>query len=201
MMNDQRRSKFGMYLLYICIALLISVSIFGLFFVDPKPSNLIYIGFSIAVLLFLSNTFSAVFAIYRRKDLIDRGRVLIVSIVGFSIAMIVIYAIIYRHIGLKLPDTKETIPSPSDSLYFSIVTWTTLGYGDIVPLAETRLVAASEALIGYLVMAFLIASALKFLELPARAEKEADKPAISASPGTQGHQRPEPHSAPPPADP
>jgi uncharacterized protein YjbI with pentapeptide repeats len=35
-----------------------------------------------------------------------------------------------------------------DSLYFSIVTFTTLGYGDIAPHGYMRLVAASEALVG-----------------------------------------------------
>ena len=36
------------------------------------------------------------------------------------------------------------------ALYFSIVTWTTLGYGDFTPPPELRLVAAIQALVGYL---------------------------------------------------
>ncbi|MEM7361021.1 MAG: potassium channel family protein [Pseudomonadota bacterium] len=42
------------------------------------------------------------------------------------------------------------------SLYFSIVTWTTLGYGDISPVPEMRLIASIQALIGYTYMAILI---------------------------------------------
>jgi voltage-gated potassium channel Kch len=36
------------------------------------------------------------------------------------------------------------------ALYLSVVTFTTLGYGDLAPRQEFRLVAASEALAGIL---------------------------------------------------
>ena len=42
------------------------------------------------------------------------------------------------------------------SFYFSIVTWTTLGYGDFAPSENIRLVAAIEAMIGYFYMAILV---------------------------------------------
>jgi hypothetical protein len=44
----------------------------------------------------------------------------------------------------------------SDCLYFSIVIWSTLGYGDFRPTQAARLVAASEAIMGYVVMAIVI---------------------------------------------
>ena len=37
------------------------------------------------------------------------------------------------------------------ALYFSTVTFTTLGYGDVVPKQSFRLFAASEALVGVLI--------------------------------------------------
>lgn len=50
-----------------------------------------------------------------------------------------------------------------DSLYFSIVTFTTLGYGDMRPIGGMRVFAASEALIGAFLMAlFVVAMARKF---------------------------------------
>jgi hypothetical protein len=52
---------------------------------------------------------------------------------------------------------KETT-LPDACLYFSIVTWTTLGYGDVVPTDASRMIAASEALVGYIFMAILISS-------------------------------------------
>jgi hypothetical protein len=44
------------------------------------------------------------------------------------------------------------VTSFRDFLYFSIVTWTTVGYGDIKPSPDSRMFAASEALLGYLTM-------------------------------------------------
>ena len=42
------------------------------------------------------------------------------------------------------------LPNLSDALYFSIVTYTTLGYGDIIVGQEFRIFAAMAALTGLL---------------------------------------------------
>ena len=48
---------------------------------------------------------------------------------------ITLFAIIYYRYGTFTSRTsKETQLSPLDSLYFSLTTQTTIGYGDIVPL-------------------------------------------------------------------
>jgi hypothetical protein len=78
-----------------------------------------------------------------------------VSIVGF--------AVLYREVGL-IDVGGTTVTSLSDALYFSVVTWTTLGYGDIRPSPDARIWAAAEALYGYVVMAFLIAQILYWLD-------------------------------------
>jgi hypothetical protein len=41
--------------------------------------------------------------------------------------------------------------------YYSIVTFTTLGYGDILPLGFLKIFAAAEALLGVIIMGFLLA--------------------------------------------
>lgn len=44
-------------------------------------------------------------------------------------------------------------------LFFSVITWTTVGYGDVTATASiARLIAAAEALNGYLVLALFIAA-------------------------------------------
>ena len=45
---------------------------------------------------------------------------------------------------------------PLDTLYFSYVTFTTLGYGEIVPLGPCRWIAALEAISGYVLLGLLI---------------------------------------------
>lgn len=68
-------------------------------------------------------------------------------------ALIVLFAGIYRASGL-LPDT-ETVDTLT-ALYFSIVTWTTLGYGDLKPLPDFRLLAAFQAMVGYVFLGVIV---------------------------------------------
>ena len=64
-----------------------------------------------------------------------------------------LFAGIYRASGL-LPDA-ETVDTLT-ALYFSIVTWTTLGYGDLKPLPDFRLLAAFQALVGYVFLGVIV---------------------------------------------
>ena len=43
------------------------------------------------------------------------------------------------------------------SCYMSVVTFTTLGYGDAHPLEVTRIFASIEAVVGLIMMALLVA--------------------------------------------
>jgi hypothetical protein len=71
------------------------------------------------------------------------------------------YAVLYRAFGLV--DGEVPTSDPVTCLYFSIVTWTTLGYGDVRPSHSDRLLAASEAITGYIVMVALIALGAEFI--------------------------------------
>ncbi|SAK81195.1 Ion channel [Caballeronia hypogeia] len=58
------------------------------------------------------------------------------------------YSDIYMKLGIL--DVSSTVVHDREScLYFSIVTFTTLGYGDYRPTLDGRMVAATEALTGY----------------------------------------------------
>ena len=80
--------------------------------------------------------------------------------IGISAALtIAAFAVLYRYNGLSSGGATNTLcfaettctcdAGPVDQLYFSIVTFTTLGFGDFVP-CSARLVAAFEALLGTL---------------------------------------------------
>ena len=60
------------------------------------------------------------------------------------------HAVYYMQLGLLQTGTGLVFyPSLRDALYFSVVTFTTLGYGDMAPREAYRLVAAFQAIQGY----------------------------------------------------
>jgi hypothetical protein len=70
------------------------------------------------------------------------------------------WALAYALLDLLAPSSFTTpLDSPFDeALYFSFVTLTTLGYGDIAPVAAlSRALATTEALVGQVYLAVLIA--------------------------------------------
>ncbi len=75
------------------------------------------------------------------------------------LGIIVSYAIFYYcTAGVVQTIEKEVLKIDSclDALYFSIVTATTLGYGDLQPVGWGRLIAASEAMLGMLFWTLLL---------------------------------------------
>jgi hypothetical protein len=77
--------------------------------------------------------------------------------------------------GFAKPTLLVTLPEgadPSDyllisqdfwtSLYFSVVTLTTLGYGDFQPLPQFRILAAFEAMSGYLILGLVVGLLIDF---------------------------------------
>lgn len=91
------------------------------------------------------------------------GRALAAAVLqGF--ALLFVFAGIYRGYGLMYGG--DIVPMGQDwagALYFSIVTWTTVGYGDFTPPAAIRLIAATQALLGYLVFGTTVGLGTYFL--------------------------------------
>jgi len=71
--------------------------------------------------------------------------------------------IINRELSFAPSELKKTADDFLLSLYMSIVTFTTLGYGDTHPLGNTRYIAALEALLGLLSYSSFVATFLKRL--------------------------------------
>jgi hypothetical protein len=94
------------------------------------------------------------------------GNALVISF--FAMAVVVLsYSDIYLASGLVIDTTVKPEPRPikewSDAVYFSVVTWTTLGYGDLQPQGSCRLIAASEAIVGHVFLGTIIALAFTFM--------------------------------------
>ncbi len=105
----------------------------------------------LTILIFI--TFISSISIYSIKKSVEAKSqksawfALAVLIIGMF-AIISLFALVYVKAGLH--------QDFSTSLYFSLVTWTTLGYGDYSPDEATRFYAAFEALIGYLFMGLFV---------------------------------------------
>jgi uncharacterized protein YjbI with pentapeptide repeats len=87
-------------------------------------------------------------------------------IIGISIVLIICCAFIYMFTGLNFAGEIQTLEADLSfeqnseiffsSLYYSVVTFTTLGYGDYTPVGISRAVAAFEAFTGSFTIALFV---------------------------------------------
>jgi len=87
-------------------------------------------------------------------------------IIGLSIAIIMVCAVIYAFTGLSFQDSVQAVSATqtlehnlslfASSLYYSVVTFTTLGYGDFTPVGISRAIAAIEAFTGSFTIALFV---------------------------------------------
>jgi hypothetical protein len=67
------------------------------------------------------------------------------------ISCIVVFSDVCAYYGLRSGD-GSVIHDDGACLYFSIITWTTVGYGDYAPTPDLRIFSAIEAMFGYICM-------------------------------------------------
>jgi len=69
-------------------------------------------------------------------------------------ASVVAYSMVYAGVGLV--EGASSVNDAASAFYFSLVTWTTLGYGDLQPPRPIRLVASSQAMLGYIYLGIFV---------------------------------------------
>ncbi len=87
-------------------------------------------------------------------------------VVSFSMVLIVLCALFYFIAGLEANGEalrlefhvpfSQNVESFFNALYFSVVTFTTLGYGDLIPIGPSRALAAMEAFFGNFTLALFV---------------------------------------------
>jgi len=77
-----------------------------------------------------------------------------------AVSIVIVFSFIYVETGIMYNNVISH--NNLDTLYFSAVTWTTLGYGDFQPVKAARLLAASEAFLGYVFMGVFIGIVLTY---------------------------------------
>ncbi len=93
------------------------------------------------------------------------------KIIRLSITLILLFSVCYAIFGVRVDGdiihlslSQDAITNSTrflESLYFSVVTFTTLGYGDVTPVGITRLFAATEAFLGAFTMAVFVVMVVK----------------------------------------
>lgn len=89
-----------------------------------------------------------------------------INVIIFSMGLILLSAVAFFFLGVDSGDGiirfnpantfKQNIEDLGSSIYFSVVTFTTLGYGDIHPHGWARLVATIEAFVGSFALALYV---------------------------------------------
>lgn len=74
----------------------------------------------------------------------------------FAASVVVLFAVLFWRIG-GLYSGQARVTSFGDCLYFSVVTFTSLGYGDIAPVQYGRLFACLEVVSGLSLMGIMVA--------------------------------------------
>lgn len=114
------------------------------------------LGFMVASFLILNKTLTKdLQKVFTSTLTLREAYIEVGFIFASALTNIVLFASLYHMYGVS----KNGVLVKGDwiiSIYFSVATWTTLGYGDFSPIEQLRLVAASEAMMGYFYMALAI---------------------------------------------
>lgn len=140
-MAEPKRLRLVAILLVYFWILAASLTLLRVFNADP---GYILITFCSLLLAFTIST-----AVISFSHRVSTGKALVLVAVSAYVA-IVAYAGLYTKLGLFDARSGAELRDYLVSLYFSVITFCSVGYGDIEPLAghASRLLAASEALFG-----------------------------------------------------
>lgn len=144
------------------ITLLIQIA---LFVVDMYYMSFLPIYF---IIILIVNFFLSLILFTREMIHKEKIRFFTLKIIAIIVALVTGYADFYFQLSRNyLHVFKDDLAlSAIDSLYFSISTFTTTGYGDIYPISTSaKMFAASEMVLGYIVSSFVVAILVtKFLD-------------------------------------
>jgi hypothetical protein len=143
--------------------LILLIAVPTTFFTDtgrssPFYSTAVILWFNLMFIYNYINMIICVVSERSRETLVERKVGIYCSIACMAppvVVMLLAYGNIYRIFGLKIGEAVIDHPGFVLSSYFSVVTWTTLGYGDVIPVESSRLCAAAEAINGYIVFSVL----------------------------------------------
>ena len=118
--------------------------------------------------------------VWRMRELANR----LISTFFAYLGIMLLFAGVYRLVSYHSPKVFDRpIESTVDAIYFSTITITTLGYGDIRPTEPlTKVITAIEALIGIFLLAILIGLSIGLSLESAKAQRSGGGDAENGAP-------------------
>lgn len=171
-LREVRRKRVGFFLLYMigvaCVATAFDLTdrLGGSSFLSrllTASAPLAALGFTLVLSLYLVAVLGI---LYRGKDTeVENGSPLLGLAGWYLLSLALSYTYVFQALGLRDMVAGVVTHRFSDALYFVAITFTTVGYGDLVPSTQLgRLFAALAALNSYVVLAlFLSAVVPRFL--------------------------------------
>lgn len=98
--------------------------------------------------LALAPSFATLIGFAYTHDLRPFGTLL--ALAAHGVLLILVFAGVYRGAGLIHSGAIERPVEVWTAIYFSIITWTTVGYGDYAPTYAIQMIAAIQAMMGYI---------------------------------------------------
>jgi voltage-gated potassium channel len=168
----RRRLAVGSVLRSVTVATLLVVIYYALPLDAPLGIDT-FLDFGLGVLVFAGVVIWQVRAIGRSE--VPRLRALQTVTSGVTL-LLVLYAALYSAISYGQPDGFNQALSRTDSLYFTVTVFSTVGFGDIAPTSElARIVTMTQMLFGLLTFGLIARTLLSAVDVAVR-RRESERP-------------------------
>jgi hypothetical protein len=152
--HGSKQRRFFTYVMIFWVLVMVLELVLGARVLDYWP------GFTLALLsglYFVTVVFGVLF-LASHKFSVAPARLAFDALVSMT-SSVFSFALVFRSIGFS---SVSGCPKPYDSIdavYFSAVTFSTLGYGDFHPCADARIYAALQAMLGNLHLGLIVGAA------------------------------------------
>ena len=127
----------------------ILLTAFGIITINVLLQSLVYIAWSVRVDEILNEV---------KKKLTPHRKLWLLAISFFTFTILhVLQSFVWAGLFYILPETKTQFLNFTEALYFSLITFTTLGYGDITIHSVWRLLSGFEAINGIMLIGWTTA--------------------------------------------